>query len=127
MVCVNIALWAYSMALSPSVWSPVCYFFASIIFVGMLELAKLFSDPFGDDEVDFPVHIWLQKFLENQQVLAEYAYPGAENNFAAIVSLEERVPWNTEVICKFINDAVPPENDGLMHSTRGRTYSADNP
>ena len=24
----------------------------------MLELAKLFSDPFGDDEVDFPVHIW---------------------------------------------------------------------
>lgn len=60
MIIMNLALWAYSMGCSDSIFAPVVFFFSSLIFVGMMELSSELSDPFGQDEVDFPVQEWLQ-------------------------------------------------------------------
>jgi len=75
MVVVNLALWAYGMGTTGSLMAPVTYFFAALIFMGMLELATALSDPFGEDEVDFPVVQWMNDFLENTIVLLEFDSP----------------------------------------------------
>mmetsp|Transcript_8983 Transcript_8983/g.26420 ORF Transcript_8983/g.26420 Transcript_8983/m.26420 type:complete len:386 (-) Transcript_8983:9-1166(-) len=82
MVVVNLVLWAYGMGVTQSIFSPIVYFCAALIFMGMMELATQLSDPFGDDEVDFPVNTWLSEVLENVATLVE-----VENPF----SLEQRL------------------------------------
>lgn len=98
MVGINVVLWAYGMALSDSVFGPVCYFFASAIFIGMLELAKQLSDPFGNDDVDFPIHIWIEKYLENSAAFVASQYPGGA------IHLENQM--EREVTTHFDPDAV---------------------
>mmetsp|Transcript_62655 Transcript_62655/g.186753 ORF Transcript_62655/g.186753 Transcript_62655/m.186753 type:complete len:380 (+) Transcript_62655:147-1286(+) len=75
MVVVNLLFWAYGMGTTESAFAPVTFFFAALIFMGMLELASALSDPFGDDEVDFPVVNWMNEFLENTIVLLEFDCP----------------------------------------------------
>jgi len=86
MVVVNLLLWAYGMGTTNSVFAPVIFFFASLIFMGMLELASALSDPFGDDDVDFPVADWLTEFLETTIALIEHNCP---------LSVEERLEMET--------------------------------
>lgn len=59
MVFVNICLAAYGMAITYSVFAPFSYFFAALIFMGMMELAAELVDPYGDDDIDFPMTHWL--------------------------------------------------------------------
>eukprot|EP00444_Apocalathium_aciculiferum_P059655 CAMPEP_0183596872 /NCGR_PEP_ID=MMETSP0371-20130417/175885_1 /TAXON_ID=268820 /ORGANISM="Peridinium aciculiferum, Strain PAER-2" /LENGTH=43 /DNA_ID= /DNA_START= /DNA_END= /DNA_ORIENTATION= len=40
MICANLGLWAYSMGLTDSIFAPVVFFFASLIFIGMMELSS---------------------------------------------------------------------------------------
>lgn len=123
MVCVNVSFWAYAMAMTKSLLAPVCFFFAALIFIGMLELAKLFSDPFGDDEVDFPVHIWLQKFLENQSAFVEYNYHGSQNDFKAVLSMEGETSWKPSCVSKLIDDRVMEKSEILSAHRGGATYT----
>jgi len=74
MVVVNLMLWAYGMGVTESMFSPIGFFFAELIFCGMMELAGQMSDPFGHDEVDFPLHIWLAHALWDTSVVLEYEY-----------------------------------------------------
>lgn len=76
MVCINLTLWAYSIGLSNSIFAPVVFFFASLIFLGMLELSHALSDPFGEDEVDFNVDAWMAKCVEQLIDIIEDFYPG---------------------------------------------------
>jgi len=59
MLCVNIFLWAVFLGVDPSIWSPLVFFSATFIFMSLMELAVLMSNPFGDDDVDFPLEEWL--------------------------------------------------------------------
>merc|ERR1711908_242182 len=59
MVVVNISLAAYGLALTDSACSPISFFFAALIFMGMMELAAELVDPYGDDDIDFPMRHWL--------------------------------------------------------------------
>lgn len=74
MVVVNLLLWAYGMGVTESVFAPVGFFFSELIFCGMMELAGQMSDPFGEDEVDFPIHLWLETALWDTSVILEYDY-----------------------------------------------------
>lgn len=74
MVVVNLLLWAYGMGVTESVFAPVGFFFSELIFCGMMELAGQMSDPFGEDEVDFPIHLWLESALWDTSVILEYDY-----------------------------------------------------
>mmetsp|Transcript_104747 Transcript_104747/g.337746 ORF Transcript_104747/g.337746 Transcript_104747/m.337746 type:complete len:375 (+) Transcript_104747:67-1191(+) len=86
MVVVNLLLWAYGMAITESAFAPAVYFCSALIFMGMMELAAQLSDPFGEDEVDFPVSEWLNEFLESTVMLLEFKSP---------LSLEERLQMET--------------------------------
>jgi hypothetical protein len=103
MISVNVALWAYTMAMTESLLAPISFFFASLIYIGMLELAKELSDPFGRDEVDFPLHIWVRYFLENQLTLENADYLGGDDNIARMIREELPVQWNCEEIGRLID------------------------
>jgi len=75
MLLVNLVGWAYGMAITKSVFAPVVYWVCLLIFMGMMELASQLADPFGDDDVDFPVTDWLDEFVENTVVLMEFRSP----------------------------------------------------
>lgn len=71
MLAINLFLWAYGMGCTESYISTVIFFFALLIFMGMKELSDAFSDPFGDDEVDFPVFQWLNETMQSTVALLE--------------------------------------------------------
>jgi len=98
MLFVTVTMWAYGMAMTSSIFGPITYFFASFLFIGMLELAKQFSDPFGDDEVDFPVHIWIDKFLENQLSFIEYDFEPQKDGFESRAAEEFQVQFKPGII-----------------------------
>jgi len=89
MVVVNLMLWAYGMGTTRSIFAPVGFFFAELIFCGMMELAGEMSDPFGSDEVDFPLNTWLTNALWDTSVVLEYEYTWGKNGWAEIA---ERCP-----------------------------------
>jgi len=72
MLVVNLGLWAYGMGVSHSIFAPICFFFAALIFCGMLEMAAQMTDPFGQDDVDFPINTWLGGTLADMGVLLEF-------------------------------------------------------
>jgi len=92
MVCMNTVVWAYAMGITHSIFGPVVYYFAALIFLGMLELGSQLSNPFGQDEVDFPVAAWLKEFVEVTGMLMDYQYPGATDDwkFALKEELEKK-------------------------------------
>jgi len=59
MLLLNLVFWAYSLGCQDSYWAPMIYCFVQMMFQGIRELSTALSDPFGDDEVDFPVNEWM--------------------------------------------------------------------
>merc|ERR1711879_953924 len=64
----------YALGVTTSVFGPIVYFFAELIFIGMMELANQISNPFGSDEVDFPVDDWLAEMMASAALLVECDY-----------------------------------------------------
>lgn len=91
MIVINLLLWAYGMGISESAFAPFVYFFAALIFMGMMELAVQLSDPFGDDETDFPLDRWLREVLEDARTLLESEQPGEDDAFKSLIKGEERL------------------------------------
>lgn len=91
MICINCALWAVCMSAFESVFGPFIFLLASLLYIGMLEVAKAMSNPFGDDDVDFPLEIWYDKFIEaHVQALLDYETP--PDAFAAALKQELERP-----------------------------------
>lgn len=88
MVLFNLVLWGYAMAICESVFASLIYMMCSLIFMGMLELADELSDPFGDDEVDFPVMEWLEELLDGCHTMLQKTYKGSENGWEEITKAE---------------------------------------
>mmetsp|Transcript_93689 Transcript_93689/g.269828 ORF Transcript_93689/g.269828 Transcript_93689/m.269828 type:complete len:401 (+) Transcript_93689:136-1338(+) len=81
MIVLNLMLWAYHMGCSISPIDTLIYTAASMVFMGMMELASAFADPFGNDEVDFPVGSWMTEWLRQCVTLLEYTYPGESDEW----------------------------------------------
>jgi len=75
MLVINVLFWAWGMAFTRSVFAPVVYWMCLLIFMGMMELAAELSDPFGDDDVDFPITAWVDELIENTSILMEFKNP----------------------------------------------------
>jgi len=89
MVLVNLVLLAYAMGVYASLLSSVVYFFCILIFLGMMELASELTDPFGDDEVDFPLADWLLELMETSEFVLEHTTVGnADNAWERLVEKE---------------------------------------
>jgi len=75
MVCVNLILLAICMGFANSHLSCAVFLVADLVFLGMLEVSSAMTDPFGDDEVDFPIGHWLRSTNERAELLMEYCSP----------------------------------------------------
>jgi len=60
MLVLNLVLWAYALGCQDSYFAPGIYMFVQMMFQGVRELSTALSDPFGDDEVDFDVNMWMK-------------------------------------------------------------------
>mmetsp|Transcript_41779 Transcript_41779/g.123953 ORF Transcript_41779/g.123953 Transcript_41779/m.123953 type:complete len:410 (-) Transcript_41779:12-1241(-) len=96
MVSVNLFLWAYSMGVTNSLAGPAIFFCAEIIFIGLMELSVELSDPFGEDDVDFPVNDWVADFANSSIILCEYEYPGSVDKWEAKLSCEPPLKLHSE-------------------------------
>jgi len=56
---INYALYTYAMLSFESNLTPIVLVTIIILTVGMREVAAALSNPFGDDDVDFPVNKWI--------------------------------------------------------------------
>eukprot|EP00747_Dinoflagellata_sp_TGD_P059554 gnl/TRDRNA2_/TRDRNA2_151623_c0_seq1.p1 gnl/TRDRNA2_/TRDRNA2_151623_c0~~gnl/TRDRNA2_/TRDRNA2_151623_c0_seq1.p1 ORF type:complete len:448 (-),score=50.93 gnl/TRDRNA2_/TRDRNA2_151623_c0_seq1:148-1491(-) len=75
MILVNLVLWAYGMGVTESWAGPLVYFFSELIFMGLMELAGQFSDPFGTDATDFPLNAWVSEAAVQASILLEHLTP----------------------------------------------------
>jgi len=71
MLFFNLALWGYSLAFQDTFFALVAYFFIQLIYVGLRELCASLSNPFGSEDVDFPVNMWLTNLSWDVAALVE--------------------------------------------------------
>lgn len=109
MLSSNLMLWAYAMGVTGSIFAPAVYFCAAGIFCGLMELASQLANPFGFDEVDFPVALWVAEFLENSEFLIEFEYPEAEDGWMAALEREERAQLMAESNSGGLSDSAAQE------------------
>merc|ERR1712151_664357 len=74
MLALNLVLWAYSLGCQDSYFAPLIYMFVQMMFQGIRELSTALSDPFGDDEVDFPVNDWMMALYARMYGILEDPY-----------------------------------------------------
>jgi predicted membrane chloride channel (bestrophin family) len=94
MVFVNLVLWAYAMGVCNSAFAPMCYFFSTLIFTGMMELASELSDPFGDDLTDFPIGDWVEEMIGHVAVVLEHECPFEDSNWKDVLAVELNMSIN---------------------------------
>lgn len=114
MVVINLTLWSYGFAVCYSVFAPMCYFMATLIFMGILEMCMLLSDPFGEDITDFPLGKWLSETLTRCQILVEDTCPFDADGFASLVALEEPLELAPDMLTRYDDSARDPEVVPLM-------------
>mmetsp|Transcript_46803 Transcript_46803/g.106148 ORF Transcript_46803/g.106148 Transcript_46803/m.106148 type:complete len:373 (-) Transcript_46803:36-1154(-) len=91
MVTVNLIAWGYAMGCTKSAFAPMVYLFAELIFMGMLELASQLSNPFGSDEVDFPVAEWVGESISTGAILVEHDYLHSKESWELKLAQERRL------------------------------------
>jgi len=74
MLLVNLSLLAFTLGSYQNYVVTAVFAFVELIFMGIREMAVAMADPFGDDEVDFPVDDWLVEVLETSKGLLESEY-----------------------------------------------------
>merc|ERR1711879_269087 len=75
LIVANQFFMAYGLAFTPSMFGIPVFILASMIFLGMMEVASDLSDPFGDDEVDFPISAWIAEWFHQMVMIAEHELP----------------------------------------------------
>lgn len=71
MLVLNLVLWAYALGCQDSLFAPLIYMFVQMMFQGIRELSTALSNPFGDDEVDFPINDWMAQLYSRMFALLE--------------------------------------------------------
>ena len=66
-VCFAIMSW--SLLSFTSFLTPIVLFFAVLVMVGLREVAVALSNPFGKDDVDFPIDKWIAQLRANALLL----------------------------------------------------------
>lgn len=74
MIVVNLLIFAYGMGSANSALGTATFFFCSLIFMGMFELASELADPFGKDEADFPTSRWIANCINETAHVMERAF-----------------------------------------------------
>jgi len=81
MVCVSLILLAICLGFANSNLTCIVFLVADLVYLGLLELSCALVDPFGDDDIDFPVSNWLRSSIERAEVLLECCSPVEVHNY----------------------------------------------
>eukprot|EP00746_Dinoflagellata_sp_MGD_P007792 gnl/MRDRNA2_/MRDRNA2_115492_c0_seq1.p1 gnl/MRDRNA2_/MRDRNA2_115492_c0~~gnl/MRDRNA2_/MRDRNA2_115492_c0_seq1.p1 ORF type:complete len:362 (+),score=49.15 gnl/MRDRNA2_/MRDRNA2_115492_c0_seq1:98-1183(+) len=77
----------------------IVFFLVLVAFMGIREVAMGMSDPFGDDDVDFPIDDWFNEVLHTCIHLLEFEYKvDKPTNFTAVEPLSARFPSSGEAV-----------------------------
>merc|ERR1711879_182126 len=76
------------MGCTDSLLYSVVFVFAQIVFMGMAEVAAAFADPFGMDDVDFPVGVWLTQWLRLSVTCLESDALWQASDWRAVIRIE---------------------------------------
>eukprot|EP00928_Gymnodinium_smaydae_P066185 TRINITY_DN4922_c0_g1_i5.p2 TRINITY_DN4922_c0_g1~~TRINITY_DN4922_c0_g1_i5.p2 ORF type:complete len:282 (-),score=70.78 TRINITY_DN4922_c0_g1_i5:79-924(-) len=95
MLMINLVLWAYSLALQESLFAPFIFMFVQMMFQGIRELATSLSNPFGKDDVDFPLDQWA--FDVYRKVHAVLAMESVGSTFSVQMQRPSRVSQTVDV------------------------------
>lgn len=71
MLLLNLLLWAYAMALQESYWANVIFAFVQLMFQGLRELSIALADPYGSDDTDFPLNVWMTELYNKINCIIE--------------------------------------------------------
>jgi len=74
MLCLNLTLWSYSLALEDSYFASVIFLFVQLVFQGIRELSVALADPYGDDDADFPLDDWMTQLYVRVNSLVEDSF-----------------------------------------------------
>jgi predicted membrane chloride channel (bestrophin family) len=130
MVVMNCTVWAYFMGSTESYFAPVCYFFATLIFMGMMDLASQLSNPFGSDQVDFPVTEWMDEYLRNMRALLIYEQEGTGDDLVRELKgeLNQERKWSLQVerweINEFLDEESRISSEPIKSRVRSRNVGA---
>uniref|UniRef100_A0A7S2NND7 Uncharacterized protein n=1 Tax=Zooxanthella nutricula TaxID=1333877 RepID=A0A7S2NND7_9DINO len=97
LVCLMVVIcalsWALQIGIDCSYGGIIIFFVAELIFIGMIQLASQLADPFGDDDVDFPVAKWMcECFAACEAALERTPHPlGAPGAWGAVIAGERRL------------------------------------
>lgn len=128
MVVINLMLWSYGMGASTSIFGPLVYFFATLIFMGMLEVATQLADPFGDADNDYPLWQWLSEaqalrachfFVDCQHPVDDFEFVYAQLDF------EERLCADLSVANRYdqyMSLGVDPERVPLTAEAQSQRF-----
>lgn len=89
MIALNLILWAYALGCQTSYFAPLIFCFVQMMFQGMRELASALSDPFGSDEVDFPINVWMVSIYSRIYGILEDPYKVSSINLKSVRPLLE--------------------------------------
>jgi len=89
MLSVNLTFWSFGMGCLDSDFAPIIYFVTTLIFLGMRELSGAISNPFGQDEVDFPTDDWLKVMYNDCITFMEHSFEHQEDTLAFDFPMKE--------------------------------------
>eukprot|EP00928_Gymnodinium_smaydae_P015441 TRINITY_DN15710_c0_g1_i2.p1 TRINITY_DN15710_c0_g1~~TRINITY_DN15710_c0_g1_i2.p1 ORF type:complete len:365 (+),score=99.28 TRINITY_DN15710_c0_g1_i2:238-1332(+) len=105
MLALNLVLWAYCLGCQDSFFAPVIYMFVQLMFQGIRELASALSNPFGTDEVDFPVHEWMMTIYSRVYGLLEDPYDISKSDYQSVKKLQ-----HPDTACELIGEFIRLED-----------------
>lgn len=82
MIVMNLLVWAIAMGTTSSIFAPIIYYFSALIFMGMMVLGTQLSNPFGDDEVDFPVGDWIAETTDLVGTILDSNFEGSKDKWS---------------------------------------------
>merc|ERR1719379_692277 len=85
----NLLLWAYALGCMDSLFAPVIYMCVQMMFQGIRELSTALSDPFGDDDVDFPVNEWMLAMYKRLYAMIDTPYDITKTNLTSVAPLKD--------------------------------------
>merc|ERR1719230_2433607 len=97
MLMLNLVLWAYALGCQDSYFAPIIYMFVQMMFQGIRELSTALSDPFGDDEVDFPVNEWMHAMYTRMYGILEDPFDIRRANLVDVPPLKDPTYSRTQI------------------------------
>merc|ERR1719305_1399221 len=98
MMMLNLTLWAYSLALEDSYFASLIFLFVQLVFQGIRELSVALSDPYGDDEADFPLDDWMTQLYVRLAALVEDPYRVDKHSAYGHIAALKKVKQGSNVI-----------------------------